>query len=105
MPTTTATAMMMYFQSGYRFMGCRKSNDGAYAQAARWTRPLGLRRRGAFRPTSERLQRAFGQELRDRSALHGDLGVGCDLHRDVLVADLRDAAEDPACRDDLVALL
>src|SRR5438552_11450648 len=78
MPATSATAMIRYFQRGYRFM------------AGKW---------------SQRLDRALGEKLRDCAPLHHDFGSRGDFERQILIANLRDAAEDPARGDDLVALL
>src|SRR4029077_67612 len=56
-------------------------------------------------PSSQRLDRALGQKLRDGGALDVDLDAVRDLDHRVLIAQLRDAADDAAGCNDLVALL
>src|SRR5438552_7141565 len=110
MPTTNATAMMTYFQSGYRFMargGVRA--DGAHRRPtygcahARGTRPRAGR--SLSTPSSQRLDRALGQQLGDGAALDRHFGLVGNFDRDVLVADLGNPSEDAARGDDFVALL
>src|ERR1700687_2422630 len=106
MPTVRATQMIRYFQTGYRFMVRAISR-----RRARWAGgPVLARSRTCVAVGSARsrrragnaaqcLDRALRQELGYRSPLDGDLGSGGDLDRDLLVADLRDASEDPAGGD------
>src|SRR6476619_5127399 len=101
MPAASATAMIRYFQSGYRFMARESVVAAGAARTSAWPRG----KRALSTRSSQRLDRALGQQLGDRAALDRHLGIAGDLDRHVLVADPGDPAEDAAGGDHFVALL
>src|SRR5688572_1729045 len=82
-------------------LGNASSSETATTIATSQYRQVGIwyMRRG--RAASDALQRALGQYLRNGGALDLDVHAVSDLQRQILLAELRDLAEDAAAGGDL----